>query len=458
VPACHTESRTPVFQTVRARSFLDGFTVIALQGGTVSPSGMNCFLPLTALILLRSALLAENWPAWRGPAGDGVTTETSLPLKWSATENVAWKVPLPAPGNSTPVIWGDRIFLTQASSDGKQRFLFCLDRKDGRELWRHTVTHEKPELTHDTNPQCSASPATDGERVVACHASAGVVCVDFSGKEIWRRDLGEQRHIWGSGASPVLYGGRVFLNFGPGPQQALYCLDLKDGAVIWKHAEPGGNSGEPPPGGGKAEWTGSWSDPLPRKFAGREVLFMTWPGRVCAHEYASGKVLWTCAGLNPLVYTSPVFSDGIVVGMGGYNGNALAVPADGDGDITGKRLWLAERIRQRIGSPVVHDGHLYILTDPGIAECRSLKDGKIVWEERLKGPGPTGQNWSSLVRSGDRLYGVNQGGDAFVFRAAPKFELLATNPIGEKIIASLAVSDGQLFIRSHRHLWCIGRP
>jgi len=400
--------------------------------------------------------LAGNWPGWRGPSGDGVTPETGLPLQWSATENVAWKIPLPAPGNSTPVIWSDRIFLTQAGSDGTQRSLLCLDRKDGRELWRHSVTYDKPELTHDTNPQCSSSPATDGERVVACFASAGVVCVDFAGRELWRRDLGEQRHIWGSGASPVISGGRVFLNFGPGPQQALYALDLTDGAVLWKHAEPGGNSGEPPPGGGKAEWTGSWSDPLLLKFAGREVLFMTWPGRVCAHEYASGKVLWTCAGLNPLVYTSPVFSDGIVVGMGGYNGNALAVPADGDGDITGKRLWLAERIRQRIGSPVVHDGHLYILTDPGIAECRSLKDGKVVWEERLKGPGPTGQNWSSLVRSGDRLYGVNQGGDAFVFRAAPKFELLAINPMGEKVIASLAVSDGQLFIRSHRHLWCIG--
>ncbi len=452
----HTEARALVFHTVLTADFLDGFAVIAVRTGPVPGSCMNRLFPLCALILLQSAVMAGNWPAWRGPTGDGVTPETGLPLKWSATENVAWKIALPAPGNSTPVIWGDRIFLTQANADGKQRSLLCLDRKDGRELWRHTVGYDKEELTHGTNPQCSQSPATDGERVVACFGSAGVVCVDLAGKELWRRDLGEQRHIWGGGASPVLYGGRVFLNFGPGPQQALYCLDLKDGAVLWKHEEPGGDSGETPPGG-KPVWTGSWSDPLPRKLGGREVLFMTWPGRVCAHEYATGKVIWTCAGLNPLVYTSPVFSDGLVVGMGGYNGSALAVPADGDGDVTGHRLWLAEKTRQRIGSPVVHDGHLYILTDPGIAECRSLKDGKIVWEERLKGPGPTGQNWSSLVLSGDRLYGVNQGGDAFVLRAAPKFELLATNPLGEKVIASIAVSDGQLFIRSHRHLWCIGK-
>ena len=417
---------------------------------------MRTYSVLAALAFFSNIVSAGPWPAWRGPTGDGITSETNLPLRWSATENVVWKTPLPAPGNSTPIVWGEKIFLTQASKDGKQRSLLCLDRKDGRELWRHTISYDKPELTHDTNPQCSSSPATDGERVVVNFASAGVVCVDFAGKELWRRDLGEQRHIWGSGTSPVIYGGRVFLNFGPGPDQALYSLDLKSGEVLWKHAEPGGDSGEPPPGGGKPEWKGSWSDPLPRKFAGREVLFMTWPGRLCAHEYATGKVLWTCAGLNPLVYTSPVFSDGIVVGMGGYGGNALAVDADGDGDLTGRRLWLVEKTRQRIGSPVVHDGYIYILTDPGIAECRSLKDGKIIWEERLKGPGPTGQNWSSLVRSGDRLYAVNQGGDAFIFRAAPKFEVLATNSLGEKIIASLAVSDGRLYIRSHAHLWCIG--
>lgn len=421
---------------------------------------MNVFvlsaLSVAGSVLFSATAFAANWPAWRGPAGDGVTTETDLPLKWSATENVTWKTPLPGPGNSTPVIWGGKIFLTQAEDDGKKRSLVCYDRKDGHEFWKRTVSAEKPELTHGTNPQCSPSPATDGTLIVACFASAGVLCTDMDGKELWRRDLGEQRHIWGSGASPVLAGDRVFLNFGPGPAQTLYCLDKKDGHILWKHAEPGGASGETPSGGGKAEWTGSWSDPLQRRIGERDELLMTWPGRVCAHDPATGKELWTCKGLNPLVYTSPVFTDGIVVGMGGYNGSALAVKAGGTGDVTASRLWLAERTRQRIGSPVVYEGHLYILTDPGIAECRKVSDGKIVWEERLKGPGPTGDNWSSLVRSGDRLYAVNQGGDAFVFRAAPKFEVLATNPIGERVIASIAVSDGQLFIRSHKNLWCIG--
>jgi outer membrane protein assembly factor BamB len=417
---------------------------------------MRAVFVFTLSVLLSGPAAAGSWPAWRGPTGDGVTTETDLPLKWSATENVAWKTKLPDGGNSTPVVWGEHVFLTQSTEKGKNRLLICFDRKDVKELWRYSVTYDKPELTHDTNPHCGASPATDGERIVACFASAGIACVDFSGKELWKRDLGEQRHIWGSGASPVIAGDRVFLNFGPGPAQALYCLDKRDGKTIWKHDEPGGASGEPLPGGEKGEWIGSWSDPLLRRVGQRDELLMTWPGRVCAHDPASGKVLWSCSGLNPLIYTSPVFADGIVVGMGGFGGSSLAVKAGGSGDVTGSRLWLVEKTRQRIGSPVIHDGHIYILTDPGIAECRSLADGKILWEERLKGPGPTGTNWSSLVRSGDRLYAANQGGDSFVFRAAPKFELMATNSLGEKIIGSIAVSDGQLFLRSYQHLWCIG--
>ncbi len=411
---------------------------------------------LAASLFLHGLAAAGNWPAWRGPTGDGVTPETELPAAWSATENVAWKSPLPAGGNSTPVVWGDRIFLTQATDGGKKRSVICFDRSDGRELWRHTVVYEKEELTHETNPFCGGSPATDGERVVACFSSAGVICLDFAGKELWRRDLGIQRQIWGAGPSPVLAGDRVFLNFGPGPDQALYCLDKHNGQTLWKHAEPGGTSGEEPPGGGKAEWIGAWSDPLLRRVGERDELFMTWPGKIRAHDPATGRELWHCDGLNPLIYTTPVFTDGVVVGMGGYGGNALAVKAGGSGDVTPARLWLKEKTRQRIGSPVVFDGHLYIHTDPGIAECRSLKDGSLVWEERLKGPGTPATNWSSLVRSGDKLYAVNHSGDAFIFRASPKFELLATNSIGERVIASLAVSDGQLFLRSYQHLWCIG--
>ncbi len=407
------------------------------------------------LVSLCAISHADNWPAWRGPRANGVTTETDLPMKWSATEHVVWKTPLPEGGNSTPIIWRDRVFLTQATDKGTKRHLLCFDRKDGRELWRHTVSCSKPELTHETNPYCGSSPVTDGELVIACFGSAGVDAVDFAGKLRWHRDLGEQRHIWGGGASPVLAGEKIFLNFGPGPQAALYCLQKSNGETLWKY-DAAGPSGEPPTGGGKPQWIGSWSDPVLCRLGKHEELIMTWPERIAAHDLNTGKELWRCAGLTALVYTSPVIADDMVLGMSGYGGTSLAVKMGGTGDSTASRLWQAEKTRQRIGSPVIFEGYSYILTDPGVAECRSLADGKIVWEERLKGNGTTGQNWSSLVRSGDRLYAVNQGGDGFIFRAAPKFELLATNPLGEKVIGSIAVSDGQLFIRSYQHLWCIG--
>jgi outer membrane protein assembly factor BamB len=185
---------------------------------------------------------------------------------------------------------------------------------------------------------------------------------------------------------------------------------------------------------------------------------MSWPFRVCSIDPTTGKEHWTSEGLNPLVYTSPLYSDGIVIGMGGYSGMALAVKVGGKGDVTDThRLWHHPKSPQRIASGAIHEGHIYILNDPGIAQCIELKTGREVWNERLKGPGPTGQNWSSIVISEGKCYAVNQGGDAFVFKASPNFELLATNPMGEKVIGSIAVSDGQLFIRGHQHLFCVGR-
>jgi outer membrane protein assembly factor BamB len=160
--------------------------------------------------------------------------------------------------------------------------------------------------------------------------------------------------------------------------------------------------------------------------------------------------------LNPLVYTSPLYADGVIVAMGGFNGMALAVKTGGNGDVTEThRLWHHPKTKQRIGSGVIHDGHIYIHNDPGVAECFELQTGKLVWEERLKGPGPKSDNWSSMVLAGDRLYVINKSGDAFVLRADPKFELLATNSLCEPMDASLAPSDGELYVRTHKALWCI---
>ncbi len=406
-------------------------------------------------LLIANAVWADNWPAWRGPEGTGVSTEKNLPTKWSATENVRWRTPLPERGNSTPVVWGNRVFITQAIEKENRRMLMCFDRANGKRLWQSGVTFAEKEATHATNPQCSASPVTDGERVFASFASAGLYCYNFDGKELWHRDLGKQAHIWGNAASPILYGDLCILNFGPGERTFLIALDKKTGKTIWQVNEPGGDSGETRPGE-KPQWTGSWTTPIVIKVSGHDELIMSWPKRVAAYEPQTGKELWTCSGLNPLVYTSPLYADGIVVCMGGFNGSSLAVNAGGSGDVTEThRLWQHPKTKQRIGSGVVSRGHIYILDDPGVAECIELQTGKVIWEERLKGQGAKSDSWSSMVLSGDKLYVVNQSGDTFVLKTNPRFELLSANPLGETTMASLAVSNGEIFIRTYSNLWCI---
>jgi len=415
------------------------------------------FFPMLGLAY---SVAAENWPAWRGPRGTGVCSEKNLPLHWSTNDNVRWRVPLPERGNSTPIVWGQRVFVTQAIEQENRRTLMCFDRANGKLLWQQGPIYADKEPTHETNPQCSSSPVTDGERVIAWFGSAGLFCYDFTGKELWRRDLGPQRHIWGWGSSPVLHGELCVLNFGPGERTFLIAVDKKTGRDLWKVEEPGGDSGEKKPGQDKPAWTGSWSTPVAINTGRREELLVMWPKRVTAFEPQTGKELWTCSGLNPLAYTSPLYDrpKDIVVAMGGFGGMALAVKAGGSGDVTEtRRLWHHPKTKQRIGSGVIHDGHIYILNDPGVAECFELETGKLVWEERLKGPAPRSDNWSSMALANARLYVINQGGDAFVLNASPKFQVLATNSIGETTMGSMAMSDGEIFIRTHKRLWCVGQ-
>lgn len=412
----------------------------------------SCFKYLALSVALCSpAARADNWPAWRGPNGDGVSTETALPLTWSATENVKWSIALPDRGNSTPVIWGDRIFVTQAV--GQRRTLMCFDRKKGDLLWQEGPTWKEPEKTHPTNPACSASPATDGERVVAWFGSAGVYCWDFQGKEQWHVDLGKQEHIWGYAASPIVLGDLCIVNFGPGERSFLVALNKQTGKEVWR-------SETPPPtvweGAGAAQkWTGTWATPVVLKTAQGNQLVLGDPGAVRGFDPATGKEIWHCDGLNPLVYANPLIAGDIVVGMGGYGGSALGVKVGGTGDLTGQRLWQIKTNSQRIGSGVVKDGMIYMINEPGVVQCIDPKTGAILWHERPKTPGNRG-SWSSLVLVGDRLYLVNQAAETAVLKAGPTFEQLATNSLdGALSNSSIAVSNGELFIRTHKHLWCI---
>jgi outer membrane protein assembly factor BamB len=590
-------------------------------------------------LLLLAALpaSAENWPAFRGGDGTGTSAEKNLPLKWSVTDGVKWRIDLPERGNSSPIVWGDRVFLTQAVSAQDRRTLLCLDRATGKQLWQAGVTYPEREQSHRDNPYCSATPVTDGERVIAFFGSAGLYCYDFAGKELWRRDLGKMSHQFGNAASPVLAGDLCVVNFGPDEKARIVAVNKRTGEIAWEVAAPKSDEGAMPPRGpqgdrfsrggddrfqrppeperpraidpgqlaapqivaqadknadarvsrdeftalatawfdkldrdkaGKlerrtfserfsdllpppvaadarpdapnpvrvlgfafasisdsdrdgtltrdewngafakwfADWDaeksgaldvaklsaglnsalprpqfggapigggfggdrgfgggggrgpgGSWSTPVLVKSGAREELIVHFPGKIAALDPKTGKELWSAQGLGGASYTTPVVGEGVIVhtssGPGG--GAAAALKPRGSGDVTEtQRLWKLDRFQSAVGTGVISGGHLYTISQAGIAACSDLKTGATVWQERLQGGSARGGSWSSILLADGKLYIPNQGGDVFVLRAAPKFEVLAANSVGEPTNASLAASDGALFLRTDKSLWC----
>jgi outer membrane protein assembly factor BamB len=413
---------------------------------------------------LAAPVWAENWPAWRGPDGQGHSGEKNLPTSWDKTANVRWKTALPDKGNSTPIVWGNRVFLTQASekvhwppvpnngglASARRRSVMCFDRNTGKLLWQQDTIYEDQESTHPTNPFCSASPVTDGERVIASLGSAGMVCYDFHGKELWRKDVGKLEHIWGNASSPIIYRDLAILWCGPGERQFLLAVNKSNGATVWEHQEAGGAYGK------DNNWLGSWSTPLVARIGDHEELILGVPGKVKAFDPKTGTELWSCAGLGKLVYTSAVCSaDGIILAMGGFHGPALAVRGGGKGDVTNThRLWVQEKNNpQRIGSPVVAGENAFILNDNGAVQCLELKTGKDLWNQKRL---TTHSTWGSMVAGDGKLYITDREGETHILKASADYAVLCRNSVGEPVYASIAIADGELFIRTYENLWCIG--
>lgn len=437
---------------------------------------------------------AENWPSFRGPRGTGVSGDNTVPLTWGEKTNVRWRVELPDRGNSTPVVWGDRVFVTQAVAAEKRRELLAFDVKTGNKLWQAGVTFEGKEPTNRQNPYCSASPATDGERVVACFGTPGVYCYDFTGKELWHRSLGEVDSWHGSGSSPVIHGGLCYLNFGPGTHAALYALDVRSGETVWKtvapQVPPGFSGlpfkglqgltrlgiGGPNPGGspkpadfenagmsgdfsGTGGYNGSWCTPVVLHTGDRDELVLVESSQVSAYHPTTGESLWTFKGLPSQVFASPAVGEGVLVAMGHITPvgtKVIAMKLGGTGDVSGThRLWEVNLRKECIGSGVVAAGCVFLITEGGFGVCLDLKTGKEIWQERLftlKG------SWSSLVLINDRLLVANQLGQVSVLAASPKFELLNTNAIPtETTCSSLAIASGRVFLRTHDALRCFGK-
>ena len=411
-----------------------------------------------ATALLGSSGLATPWPSWRGPSDNQTTPDTGFPLKWSATNQVRWKVALADAGNSSPVVWGNRVFITQATEEGKHRSLLAFDRVTGRQLWNQDVLFDGADPHHKSNPHCSASPVTDGKRVVVSFATAGILACDLTGKLLWRRDLGVQRHDWGQGSSPVIEGDSVLVYHGPGPESAMYSLDANTGEIRWRIPLKEERPAERFDGfaGNSQGQMGTFSTPLVIHASGRKEVLLPVVNKLRAFNPDTGAELWSVGGMNPLVYSSPTYGEGQIVAMGGFFGAFMILPPGGSGDRTAERTVYERRMkRHTIGSPIIHEGHVYVAVTDGYLQCYRLATGNLLWEERIPSTGSSGQTWASMVRAGDRLYAMNQSGDTVVFRAAPKFEVLAVNALGELSNSTPAFSSGDVFLRTERTLWCV---
>jgi outer membrane protein assembly factor BamB len=427
----------------------------------------------------------ENWPSWRGPFGTGVCAEAGLPLKWDQKEGVVWRVPLADRGNSTPIVWGDSVFVTQAVQKDNRRTLMCFDRADGRLRWQSGVTYAQEEPTNAQNPYCSASPAADGKHVVAYFGSAGLYCYDFEGKEIWHRGLGKVDSWQGSGSSPIIDRGSCFLNAGPGTNAALVACDVSTGRIVWKIAPPHvpimgvrASHSDHPAGAdddfdhaiahadatGAGGFLGSWSTPVIVHAQGHDELIVVHPDQVTAYDPATGQEIWICKGLPEQAFASPAIGDGILVASGhpmaGGGTRVTAIKLDSArGDVTAThRLWQTSLPKECVGSGVVAAGRVYLVTQFGSVVCLDLLTGQKRWEKRLPARATPAGSWSSIVVADGKLLIPNQSGEVFVLAAdSPSFSLLAANSIGqETTCASLAVSNHQLFLRTYQALWCMG--
>lgn len=405
---------------------------------------------------LSPCVWAADWTMFRGPDLNGISQESSVPTEWSADKDILWKAPLPQKGNGSPIVSQGKVFVTSAEdADGTKRSLYCFDEKTGEQLWVKTVDFGKKLPTHNTNPYGGTTPAADGERVAVWHASAGLYCYDYQGQELWKKDLGEFKHMWGYGTSPIIYKGKVILHTGPGVKAFVAAFDGKTGELVWQTDEPQEGDGEH---NDEKKYMGSWSTPVLVTVDGEDQIIVPQPTRVVAYNPNDGKIVWFCEGIRhpkgDLAYSSAVIAGEICFVTGGYHGPALAVRLGGSGDVTAThRLWRNESQPQSIGSGVAVEDKVYRPNaEPGTIECIDVLSGKTLWQDRAGG-----SQWASLVMAGGLLYATNQNAQTTVFKPNPEsFESVATNRLGDGCNATPAIANGHIFIRTDSHLWCIG--
>jgi outer membrane protein assembly factor BamB len=435
--------------------------------------GVICLLGATDCYAEETNPALANWPHWRGPLANGTAPLANPPVKWDATTNIRWKVDLPGPGNATPIVWGDQVFvLTAVKTDrvaGEEdlpkadprfekktnaptnfyRFLVqSFDRSSGKLRWQQVATEAVPhEGHHDTHCYAGGSPTTDGHYLYVSFGSFGTYCYDLQGKLQWKVDLGRinSRLGWGEAVTPVIHGDSLLLNLDQEGSSALVCLDPRTGKTRWKT---------------EREEKTSWNTPLVVEHGGKFQVVVNGTNRVRSYDLATGKELWRCGGMTINAIPSPVAADGVVYVMSGYKGScAVAIPLDAEGDITGttKPLWQIDKGTPYVSSPVLVKDRLYFIqVMGGQLSIVDTKTGKVLVDrERL----PTkGNIYASPLAAGGLVYISDLMGTTVVLKQGDKLEVLAVNRLEEPLAASPVAVGKQLFLRGEKRMYCIEAP
>ena len=395
---------------------------------------------LAVSLLVAGEAEAEDWPEFRGPDGQGHSTENRLPLTWSESHSVAWKVPVPGRGWSSPVLQGEQIWLTTAQSDGRSLRAVCLDRQTGRlqknvELFRL----DEPGPVHRKNGRASPTPILEGQRVYTHFGAFGTACVSTAGEILWKTVL-QYNHRHGPGGSPTLFGDMLVISCdGYDDDQFVVALDKGTGEIRWKNERPDAQH--------------AYSTPLVIQVDGRSQVVSTGADRVVAYDPANGKEIWSSRYVGYSLIPRPVWGHGLVYVCSGYDPPATlyAIRPDGRGDVTGTHVeWTLDRGVPLTPSPLLVDDELYLVSDNGIASCLDAKTGKLHWRHRLGG-----EFSASPVYADGRIYLLSEDGVTTVVAPGRTFTELAVNRLAGRTLASMAVSQAALYIRTDEHLYCI---
>ena len=403
---------------------------------------------------------AENWPGWRGPSGDGISAGKGIPTKWSSTENIAWKIAVPGEGHSSPIVWGDKVFLTSSLTEKNKRILLCIDRLSGQTVWQRDVVQSPPETIHRLNSRASGTPATDGKQVYVTFMRAEgnkviapnvgserlitpgkiiVAAYDLDGNKKWKTNVGDFVSAHGFNTCPVLLEDSVILNGDHDGDAYLVALDRQSGRERWRIR--------------RENKTRSYVTPIIREIDGITQMILSGSLCVASYDPRNGKRHWIVDGPTEQFVASMVYDGKYVFATGGYpERHTLAIRPGGKGNVTDTHIaWRTTRGAAYVPSPIISGRYLLMVADSGIASCFEARTGKRHWMERL----PGGHSPSPVSADG-LVYFVSDRGVTTIVRPSETFAVIAKNELGESVSASPAISQSQIFLRTHQHLYCIG--